>query len=62
MSRANRTRPRVAMMMAKHISPIYVLVARFCPRELKRIIFISSVPEILTRENVRIINLVLTEI
>lgn len=34
MSKAKRTRPRVAITMAKLISPTYVLVERFCPREL----------------------------
>lgn len=34
MSNAKRTNPRVAIIMAKVISPTYVLVERFCPKEL----------------------------
>lgn len=46
MSRAKSTKPRIAMVMAKFISPIKVVVTRFCPAELQpkveKIFFLKS--------------------
>ena len=44
MSNENKTNPKMEIKTAKNISPVKVLVLRFCPRELKKKKLLNQIP------------------